>query len=314
MTQPGPGMDHGLYPFSAMPERAPLHWPGDKPLAGVVFLYLEHWELMPPTDARRDPRFRDPFGDFRPDYRTYTWREYGNRVGIFRLMEVLDRLHLPVTVVANAGACERYGYLVEQLVGRGYEFAAHGLHATRMLTSALSEDEERDFIASSIDAVTRATGIRPTGWLGQDYSQSTRTPRLLAEASIAYLADWPNDDQPYWMSAGAGILSLPNQSEWDDVQLMWHRRLLSPRFPGIIAAAAERLAEEAVASGSGRFMGLHLHPWLSGMPHRFPHVARGLEIFAATPGLWAANAGDVARHAVTQLPRTSPTHTGSSAT
>ena len=118
MTIPREGMDHALYRFSVMPDRAPLRWPGGL-LAGTVFLYLEHWELLPADGTLRDPRFRDPFGDFRPDYRTYTWREYGNRIGIFRLMEVLDRVGLKVTVAANTGACDRYPYLVDELLKRG---------------------------------------------------------------------------------------------------------------------------------------------------------------------------------------------------
>jgi|RhiMethySRZTD1v2_1073278.scaffolds.fasta_scaffold166633_2 peptidoglycan/xylan/chitin deacetylase (PgdA/CDA1 family) len=300
MTIPREGMDHALYGFSAMPDRAPLRWPDDHALAGTVFLYLEHWELLPQDGTLRDPRFRDPFGDFKPDYRTYTWREYGNRVGVFRLLDVLDRSGLKVTVAANASACDRCPYLIEELLRRDYELAAHGSHATRLLTSRMSEAEEREFIASSIARVSRASGKACAGWIGQDYAESTRTPFLLAEAGLTYLSDWPNDDLPYLM-AGGRIVSLPNQSEWDDVQLMWHRRVLAPRFAAIVTEAATGLAAEAVQTKSGRFMGLHLHPWLSGMPHRFPHVARAIEAFAATPGLWPATAAEVAQAAAMQL-------------
>jgi peptidoglycan/xylan/chitin deacetylase (PgdA/CDA1 family) len=296
---PHEGMDHALYRFSALPERAPLRWPGGT-LAGTVFLYLEHWELLPADGTIRDPRFRDAFGDFRPDYRTYTWREYGNRIGIFRLLDVLDRTRLKVTVAANAGACDRYPYLVDELLKRGYEFAAHGSHATRMLTSRMSEAEERDLIVASIERVSRASGNPCVGWIGQDYAESERTPFLLAEAGLTYLADWPNDDLPYLM-AGGRIISLPNQSELDDVQLMWHRRVLAPRYAEIVTEAATELAAEARRTNAGRFMGLHLHPWLAGMPHRFPHVARTIEAFAVIEGLWSATAAEVAQAAAEQL-------------
>jgi allantoinase len=299
MTIPREGMDHALYRFSAMPDRAPLRWPGGL-LAGTVFLYLEHWELLPAEGTLRDPRFRDPFGDFRPDYRTYTWREYGNRVGIFRLLEVLDRVGLKVTVAANTGACDRYPYLVDELLKRGYEFAAHGAHATRMLTSRMSEAEEREFIAASVARVSRASGKHCVGWIGQDYAESQRTPVMLAEQGLAYVADWPNDDLPYLMADGR-IVSLPNQNELDDVQLMWHRRVLAPRYAEIVAEAARELAAEAKRLNAGRFMGLHLHPWLAGMPHRFHHVARAVEAFAATEGLWSATAAEVAQAAAPQL-------------
>ncbi len=300
MTIPRPGMDHALYGFSVLPDRPVLRWPGGATLAGTVFLYLEHWELLPADGTLRDPRFRDPFGDFRPDYRTYTWREYGNRVGVFRLLDVLDRTKLKVTVAANASACDRYPYLVEQLLKRGYEFAAHGSHATRMLTSKMTEAEERDFIASSLKRVSRASGKPCAGWIGQDYAESARTPFLLAETNLAYMADWPNDDLPYLMADGK-IVSLPNQSELDDVQLMWHRRVLAPRFAEIITEATSELAAEAKRTNAGRFMGLHLHPWLSGMPHRFAHVAHAVEAFAATEGLWPATAAEVVQAAAPQL-------------
>ena len=297
---PREGMDHALYGFSALPDRPPLRWPAGHTLAGTVFLYLEHWEMLPADGTLHDPRFRDPFGDFRPDYRTYTWREYGNRIGIFRLLDVLDRTGLKVTVAANASACNRYPYLVEELLSRGYEFAAHGSHATRMLTSRMSRAEERDFIATSIERISRASGKRCVGWIGQDYAESEHTPFLLAEAGLAYVADWPNDDLPYLM-AGGKIVSLPNQSELDDVQLMWHRRVLAPRYCEIITEAATELAAEAKRRNASRFMGLHLHPWLAGMPHRFPHVARAIGAFAATEGLWSATAAEVARAVAPQL-------------
>jgi len=301
MTTPRPGMDHALYPFSPIHERSQLTWPGQAHLAATVFLYLEHWALLPRPGTVQDPRFRDHYGEFQPDYRTYTWREYGNRVGIFRLLDVLDRLRLPVTVAANATALARYPYLVEQLLRRDYEFAAHGSDATDMLTSAMSEDEERRFIAASIAAVTRATGVPPQGWIGQDYSESARTPALLAEAGLRYLADWPNDDQPYLMSIPMPIVSLPNQSEWDDVQLLWHRRVLSPRFPGLIEEAVSTLSDDAERAGSGRFFGLHLHPWLSGMPHRAAYAAQALETLARTERIWFATAAEIVRHAAPQL-------------
>jgi len=300
VTIPHEGMDHALYEFLALPDRPALRWPGGAALAGTVFLYLEHWELLPADGRLRDPRFRDPFGDFRPDYRAYTWREYGNRIGIFRLLDVLDRTELKVTVAANASACDRYPYLVDELLKRDYEFAAHGSHATRMLTSRMPEAEERDFIASSVGRVSRASGKPCAGWIGQDYAESERTPFLLAELGLAYLADWPNDDLPYLMADGK-IVSLPNQSELDDVQLMWHRRVLAPRYSEMIAEAATELAAEAKRANAGRFMGLHLHPWLAGMPHRFPHVVRAIEAFAATDGLWSATAAEVALAAAPQL-------------
>ena len=286
-----PGMDHDLYPFSPMPGRPPLTWPGGARIAFAPVIYLEHWELEPPEGALRDPRFRDPFGDFAPDYRTFTWREYGARIGIFRVFDALDRYGLTATVAANTGALERYPQLVAECLGRGWEFAAHGTHATRMVSSAMSEDEEREFVAHSVAAVERATGTRPSGWISQDWGQSARTPHLLAEAGLRYLADWPNDDQPYWMTTEPPILSIPCQSELDDVQLLWHRRVLTPRYPGLVGEALDVLRGEGGRSFSQGWI-----PRLMGMPHRIRYLDAALERLGRLDGVWNATLGGIADH------------------
>ena len=141
--QPRQGMDHGHYRYSPIPTRPRLEWPGGAGLALWVVLYLEYWEINPPEDAYRDPRYAAPFGSFFPDYRTHSIREYGNRVGIFRVLEVLDRYRVPVTVAANAEACARSPYLMEAVARRGWEVMAHGTPATRMLTRPMRDEDER---------------------------------------------------------------------------------------------------------------------------------------------------------------------------
>lgn len=293
-----PGMDHDLYRFSALPDRPALRWPGGAPVVFTVTLYIEHWELDPPAAALRDPRFRDPFGDFRPDYRSYTIREYGNRVGVFRILDALDRRGIRPTVAINAGACERYPFLVQECRRRGWEFAAHGSHATRMITAKLGVAEERALIARSLDIVERATGSRPRGWIGQDFGESARTPNLLAEAGLEYVADWPNDDQPYRMTTEPPLLSIPCQAEWDDVQLLWHRRVFTQRYPDLVEEAVSVLQAEGAASG--RYFGLGLHPWLFGMPHRIRYLNEALDRIMALGGLWQATLGEVAAHMRTE--------------
>lgn len=293
-----PGMDHDLYPFSALPSRPPLSWPGGARVAFAVVLHLELWELDPPAAAVRDPRFKDPMGDFRPDFRAYTLREYGNRVGIFRIFDALDRHGIRPTVAVNAAACERYPYLIEECRRRGWEFAAHGSHATRMVTAKLTERQERDLIDRSIATVGRATGSRPRGWIAQDYGETARTPQLLAEAGLEYVADWPNDDQPYRMTTTPSLISIPSQAEWDDVQLLWHRRVFTQRYPALIEEALSVLYAEGASSG--RYFGLGIHPWLFGMPHRIRYLNEALDRIAGFDGLWQATLGEVAGHMQTQ--------------
>ena len=296
-----PGMDHPHHPYWPLPRRQPLRWPNDARLAFWVLLHLEHWELEPPQDAVRDPRFVGEFGSYHPDYRTWTQRDYGNRVGIFRLLEILDRHGLKVTVAANSSALERYPYLVEQCQRRGYEFAAHGTHATRMISSRMTEAEERAHIDESIAAVQRATGRRPSGWVGQDYGESTRTPRLVAEAGLNHLMDWPNDDQPYLMTVGKPLVSIPNHAEWDDVQLLWLRRASMRTYTEAVTSAFETLHAEGASSG--RSFGLNLHPWLIGMGHRIRYLDEALKSIAAYRAVWQATAGEIAAWFLAHGPR-----------
>jgi peptidoglycan/xylan/chitin deacetylase (PgdA/CDA1 family) len=294
MTKPAPGMDHDLYRYSALPQRPKLSWPNGEKLAFYVLLHLEFWELEPPEGVHIDPRFKGPRGDFFPDYRYFTQREYGNRIGIFRILDLLDKHGIKATVAANAGACERYPNLIEACQERGYEIAAHGDYQTRMITSDMSEADEREVIASATDVLEKATGQRPTGWLGVDSNESTRTPQLLAEAGYDYQLDWPNDDQPYMMTTDPALVAIPNQMEWDDVNALWIRNIPNPRYPGLISEAFRTLHAEGAESG--RLFSLPLHSWVIGQPHRISYLAEALEDICSVGDVWQATAGEIARH------------------
>jgi peptidoglycan/xylan/chitin deacetylase (PgdA/CDA1 family) len=284
-------MDHAHYAFLPTPSRAPIQWPDVARLAACIVVHVEHWEVVPPETAWRDPRFADAAGSFSPDYRAHSWREYGNRVGIFRILSLLDRLELPFTVALNASACRTYPALLDELLRRAPDIAAHGTHATRMLTSRMDADEERAVISGALDTIAAATGVRPEGWIGQDHGESQRTPTLLAELGLRYVFDWPNDDQPYLMQGG--LVSLPNQAEWDDVQLLWHRRVPLARYGGLVTDAFRRLHAEGATSG--RFFGLNIHPWLLGAPHRFQTLATTLTGLRDLPSVWWTGLDAVAR-------------------
>jgi len=274
-------------------EREAITWPGGRNLALVVQVHLEYWEMDPPPDALKDTRFVGEYGSFTPDFRTWSQREYGNRVGIFRLLEVLDRYPVKLTVPVNAACVMRHRALIQQLSARGAEFVGHGSHATRIVSSRMSETHERELICDCLDAIEQATGNRVRGWVSQDAGQSVNTPRLLAEAGIEYIMDWPNDDSPYRMNTTPDLVSLPLQPEWDDVQQLWLRRIPMICYPQMVGEAFDVLSAE-----QGRVMVLSLHPWLMGMAHRIRYLDFALQrIFqsSTTPGPWVATAGEVAR-------------------
>ena len=287
-------MDHDLYRFSPLPQRPTLVWPDGARMAFHVTLYIEHWELTPPEVSVKDQRFLSEFGPYEPDYRTWTQREYGNRVGIFRVLEVLDRHNIRASVAIGASACERYPQLVAEITRRGWEILAHGTHATRIISSKMTEAEQRTYIADAIAAVTRATGKVPKGWLGQDQGEAVNTPALLAEAGVDYLVDWSNDDQVYMMRPG--LVSIPHQMDWDDIVLFWLRRVETWRYPALVEEAARVLAAEGA-----RNFGLSIHPWLFGMAHRIRYLDEALARIKSIDGLWQATTGEIAAWARPQL-------------
>jgi len=155
----------------------------------------------------------------------------------------------------------------------------------------MSEAEEKAEIATSIAAVEKAAGVRPKGWLGQDYGESQRTPKLLADAGLDYVLDWPNDDQPYPMKVGKKFVSMPNQPEWDDVQQLWIRKINTTRYPDLVADAFELLHHEG-----GQVFSLSVHPWLMGMAHRIKYLDEALRRIERFGNVWHATPGEIAAY------------------
>jgi len=280
-------MDHDLYAYSALgrrPAAAAALQPG---LAAFAVLFMEHWELNPPADALRDPRMVGEFGSFSPDYRSWSQREYGLRVGIFRVIDALQHAGIRPVIAANAMALQRLPNLVRIFTEWGCGWIAHGLAATRMMHARMTLDQQGEHIRAAIDMLAQHTGRRPLGWLSQDWGTSPQTPHLLAQAGIRFTLDWCNDDQPYWMQTTPPLLAIPLASEWDDVQCQWLRNI-EPRAHATLAVQAfNRLRAECTAHQRGAVFGLPLHPWLCGMPSRIAALQSLLrELAAANDVYW----------------------------
>ena len=160
-----------------------------------------------------------------------------------------------------------------------------------MITSKMIEGEEKKEIETAVAAVEKAAGTRPKGWLGQDYGESERTPKLLADAGLDYVLDWPNDDQPYPMKVGRKFVSMPNQPEWDDVQQLWIRKINTTRYPDLVGDAFELLHREG-----GQVFSLSVHPWLMGMAHRIKYLDEALRRIERHGNVWHTTPGEIAAH------------------
>src|SRR4051794_1076805 len=203
------GMDQEFYPWSPIVTRPVLRWPDNARVALAVIVNLEHWdwEVPPGTPVSVSP-MGGPEGLWSgnqpqfPDIGGYGNHEYGNRVGIFRILAVLGRYGITPTLALDKAVADHYPTLIKEGQKRGAEFIAHGLSRRRIIHIGMSEDAERDYIRASIDAVERATGTRPVGWSGPDFQETPNTPHLLAAEGIRYVCDWGNDEQPYRMPRG----------------------------------------------------------------------------------------------------------------
>src|SRR4051812_17525869 len=293
-----PGMDHTHHAYRTLTEAPHFTWPGEARIAFTVTLVLDYWELNPSQDATPDPRIVSPLGKFFPDWLTWSQREYGARVGIFRVLDALDRFGVTPSVALGSAAAKRYPELVDELVRRNACFLAHGTYATRRITSRMSEAEERAFITESRDAVRDMAGAAPLGWCGQDFNESDRTPALLAEAGFSYTTDWANDDRPYLLGPYRGhrLIALPPQPEWNDLECMWLRHVSPPVWADNVAEAFAFLHDEGGAS-----FNLTLHPWVVGQAHRIRWLREALSRVLGCGRIWRTTTDDVARVAREQL-------------
>lgn len=283
------GMDHEHHVWSPINTRGVLRWPDQARVALCAVVTLEHMEWEPPDGHYEASRLPGGLGRLPyPDYARLTHREYGHRVGVFRILDVLEKHGIPATVAMDALTAEHYPYLVRHCLDRGCEIMAHGVSVSRMITSGMSEQEERDYIQASIEALTRATGQAPLGWLGPEYGESTHTPQLLAEAGIRYVCDWANDEQPYRMNTAQGELcALPIMLELDDIQALWERRMPIDRYSDLLAESFDVLYHDGAQTG--RLLGLNLHPWLIGQPFRIGFLDAALATIVQRQGVWAAH-------------------------
>lgn len=285
----GYGMDHDLYEWSMLPKRSKIVWPNGAPLALWVNVVLEHF----PLDTGKTP-FPVPLGLERPypDFWNYTLRDYGNRVGCYRLFRMLDALGVRSSVAISAELAETTPYLMNDIQARGYEVIAHGLDMAHLHAGGMTEEQERDWIRRSLDKL-HAAGATPRGWLSPGQSQSDNTLRLLAEHGLDYCCDWSNDDMPYRFTGEAsGLASMPYPFELSDIFCMgiWHQT--ATEFAEQIMDKFNALHKEAARDG-GRIMALTLHGSISGQPYRVRAIREVLAEIMARQGVWSATPGEI---------------------
>lgn len=281
---------HGRYAYSAITDRPDFDWPEGRRLAVYLGMNLECFSFGEGLGAEIAP------GGPQPDVLNYAWRDYGNRVGAWRMLELFDRLGVPATVLANSDLYAEAPGLIEAFRARGDEIAGHG-RTNSERQGVLPEAEEAALIAEATEMLTRHEGHAPKGWLGPWISQSAVTPDLLQEAGYEYLMDWCHDDQPVWMQTRRGrILSVPYPQELNDIPQIVGRKQEAETFGAMIRDAFDVMLEES--ERRPLVMGIALHGYLMGHPHRLKHLQIALQHMLDKGGaqVWWTTAGAISTH------------------
>ncbi|MBD1873832.1 polysaccharide deacetylase family protein [Nodosilinea sp. FACHB-131] len=294
---------HERYSYSAITQRADYHWPGGRRLAVYIALNLEHFAFGEGLGAELAP------GGPQPDVLNYAWRDYGNRVGVWRLLELFDQLELPVALPVNSAIYDYCPEVVAAFRDRNDEIVAHG-RTNSERQSILSEVDEAALIAETMHILTNHEGQPPQGWLGPWIAQSAVTPDLLQEAGYTYLLDWCQDDQPIWFKTRRGrILSVPYPQEINDIPAIAVRRVSAKDFAEMIIDNFDEMLEQS--HQQPLVYGIALHPYLVGQPFRLRHLRRALQHIANVARnqpnrVWLTHPGAIAAHIFNELADTIP--------
>jgi peptidoglycan/xylan/chitin deacetylase (PgdA/CDA1 family) len=282
-------MAQSLIGYTALVDRVPLHWPKDARVALWVQMNLEHWEVEGPGTTLPPSRSPAPV----PDPKNAGWRDYGSRVGIWRLMEVLDKYAIRASAPTNAEVCIYYPEIVREAVRRNWELMGHGLNNSRTL-SGLEKDEERSVIRACMEALASAAGRPVKGWLGPGLVETFNTLEILAESGIEYVSDWCNDDQPYPIVVPTGrLVGVPYCMEINDFYAFLGAGLDPECFYKMMCDQFDVLYAEGARSG--RIYGLCLHPFIAGQAYRSKWIDKGLEYILSHDHVWAATAEEIAQ-------------------
>jgi allantoinase len=266
----------------AVPEDDDATWPGGGQVAVWVAVNIEHFAF-----GRPGPSIQ-PHLVHGHDIANLAWRDYGNRVGVRRLLGLLTELDVPVTAAMNSDVVIRYPDLTAELARAGWSIMGHGVDNS-LRHHDLDPAAEHERVRAALGVLHEATGEPVAGWLTPGFAVSEHTHAILRENGVAYVADWCDDDRPYRFGTAAGELwAMPYSLETNDISLLLSMRYTAPQFA---EAVVDHVAGLAAEKGQGRrVVGIGLHPFLVGQPGRTGHLRTCLETIARIPGVWLATA------------------------
>jgi len=276
---------HGRYDYSAIVDRPVLRWPNGARVALWVIPNIEHFLFNLPSTSLAS------IGPLNPDIRNYSWRDYGVRVGIWRMMEIMERYGVKGTVALNADVCREYPRIIEEGKKLGWEWMGHGI-TNSIIINTQREAEERALIKEVVTTIAKGVGKPPRGWLGPALSETVNTLDILAENGVEYIGDWVNDDQPYPMKVKKGrMFSMPYSQEINDIPALLGLHQSPEAFGQMICDQFDVLYEDGAKTG--RVMSICLHPFLIGHPPRSKSFAKALAHITSPQEVWVTTGSEI---------------------
>ncbi|MDE1149957.1 MAG: polysaccharide deacetylase family protein [Azospirillaceae bacterium] len=292
------------YDYVPLPQRKPLAWPEGKRVALILTFNLETWDLTKDTDkpyyAGGPAILPDILPGNTPDFPNYTWREYGQRVGIWRLYDLFDELGVKASCTTNAVTFERRKAMVDACLERGWELLAHNYEQGELLTNfAHAPEKEREIILRSIEMYEKHVGRRPKGWLSSSLRGTLNTAGILAEQGFKFYCDIMNDDQPFMIRTDKGpIVATPYSNEINDFTFITRKNFTTDQFRDALIEELDVLYAEGAKTA--RIMNVGLHPHVSGRAHRVRALREFIQHAQSLPGVWWATREEMADWYLTQ--------------
>jgi allantoinase len=284
------GMDHDRYQWSNLFERKPVALPNNKKVVLSIVIPLEFFPLNPSGKPFKAP---GSMVTAYPDFRHYTTRDYGNRVGVYRFLKIFEELNIKATFAVNARVAERYPSLIKDIISNHHEIMAYGIDMDTLHYGGMDEAQERSQVSEALQILETITGQPIRGWMSPAMSESFNTLDILAENNIKYVGDWANDDLPYPIAnTNNNLWAMPVSQELSDRQIITNYHHTEAQFVEQILDQYECLSSEAQEYG-GRVLSMVIHPYIMGLPYRIWALEKILQTLIAKPDVWAATASEV---------------------
>lgn len=278
---------YGPFPYSPMIDRPKSRWPNGARIAIWIIPNIEFFALDDQVPASAGG------GGKTPDIMVWSTRDYGNRIGVYRLMKVMARYGVRGTVALNSQVCIEHPRIIQECLKLDWELMGHNETNTTRLNS-VSDEEAAGIIRRTVKTIAEASGRKVRGWLGSGLAESWNTLDQLVDNGVEYVADWVNDDQPYKMTLDDGrtIMSIPYSVELNDKPAFENRNMTAEQFGTMLRRQFDTLWRES--EERALVMGIALHPYIIGFPHRIGALDSALEYICGHEGVWLATGAEIA--------------------